>query len=286
MGVHTKGDAEVFVEEMDKQKRARMYMEKLAEGIDPIADMALPSDSVLNNVRLSRCFTYVASVLGKLIGAGGDEALAQAQNTLPQDEAGNFRASFSVTKEQAASVSVEKEPVEMSVLCKKLNALIDERRMKKLVATKVSDWFVRKGYLQDQYDEDTRKRVRFPTNKGKQLGISSEMHYSYTMKYNATAQRFVLDNIEEITRPREYTWGWGRWQARRASSPWTSGLQSSGRSYAEAAWKESTADEGCVEGGVPETSYTDTIIATKSEANDAACASHNKLWQAAQDVLK
>lgn len=71
------------MQEMDKLKRARMYMEKLAEGIDPITDTELPSDSVLNNVRLSRCFAYVARVLGRLVDTGGDETLRERQGMQP-----------------------------------------------------------------------------------------------------------------------------------------------------------------------------------------------------------
>ena len=71
------------MDEMERLKRARMYMEKLAEGIDPITDMELPSDTVLNNVRLSRCFTYVAGVLGRLVDVGGEEALRERQGLQP-----------------------------------------------------------------------------------------------------------------------------------------------------------------------------------------------------------
>lgn len=171
---------------------------------------------------------------------------------------------------------VDNKPVELSVLCRKLNALKDPNLMKSLTTTKITNYLVRKGYLQDQYDEDAHKRVRFPTERGKALGISFETYYTYKMKYSATAQRFVLDHMEEITRPSEHTWGW---QARSASFSWTSGPQSEGRSYAEAAWSESAADEsrageavahpalqspraGCpqsrAEGGAPESGYTDT----------------------------
>lgn len=337
------------MQEMDKLKRARMYMEKLAEGIDPITDMELPSDTVLNNVRLSRCFCYVAGVLGKLIDAGGEEALRERQGLQPhpvqlqptsvtppsyvQAEAGGGVASsetrtlpppprkpFSLTQDQIQRVRVDNKPVELSVLCRKLNALKDPNLMRSLTTTKITNWLVRNGYLQDQYDEDARKRVRFPTDKGNRLGISFQTYYTYKMKYNATAQRFVLDHMEEITRPTERTWGWGGWQARRTSSPWASGLQSVGRSYAEAAWKESTADESRAGDGmmhtalqIPHTEYpkskaegnapvgscadttatqpigeaqgADTALANTGEANDATYIPRDKLWQAAHSVL-
>ena len=89
----------IVMDEMERLKRAKMYMDKLAQGVDPITGVQMPSDTVLNNVRLSRCFFYVAGVLGRLIDAGGEDALAQAKDALSQNEATDLRESFHVTKE-------------------------------------------------------------------------------------------------------------------------------------------------------------------------------------------
>ena len=56
--------------ELEKLERAKLYIEQLANGIDPISGRELPEDSALNQVRLSRCFFYVAEVLGQVIGNG------------------------------------------------------------------------------------------------------------------------------------------------------------------------------------------------------------------------
>lgn len=47
--------------ELEIMQRAKMYMEKQAQGIDPISDQEIPEDSVLNNVRLARCFFYYST---------------------------------------------------------------------------------------------------------------------------------------------------------------------------------------------------------------------------------
>lgn len=49
--------------ELDKLKRARMYIEQLANGIDPITGDELSDDTILNNIRLSRCFFYISEIL-------------------------------------------------------------------------------------------------------------------------------------------------------------------------------------------------------------------------------
>ena len=43
--------------ELETMQRAKMYLDKLAQGIDPISGQEIPNDSVLNNVRLARCFS-------------------------------------------------------------------------------------------------------------------------------------------------------------------------------------------------------------------------------------
>ena len=40
--------------ELEKIERAKMYMDKLANGINPIDDTMAPDDDLINNVRLSR----------------------------------------------------------------------------------------------------------------------------------------------------------------------------------------------------------------------------------------
>ena len=57
--------------ELETMQRAKMYLDKLVQGIDPITNQEVPEDSVLNNVRLARCFFYVSDVLGKVIDIGG-----------------------------------------------------------------------------------------------------------------------------------------------------------------------------------------------------------------------
>ena len=43
--------------ELEKIERAKMYMDKLANGINPIDDTMAPDDDLINNVRLSGCGT-------------------------------------------------------------------------------------------------------------------------------------------------------------------------------------------------------------------------------------
>ena len=57
--------------ELEKIKRAKIYMDKLANGINPIDETMVPDEDVVNNVRISRCFFFVSDVLQQVIENGG-----------------------------------------------------------------------------------------------------------------------------------------------------------------------------------------------------------------------
>ena len=78
--------------ELETMQRAKMYLDKLAQGIDPITNQEVPEDSVLNHVRLARCFFYVSSVLDQVIVNGG--VIGQRVKTMD----------FVITPEQMARV--------------------------------------------------------------------------------------------------------------------------------------------------------------------------------------
>lgn len=48
--------------EVEKIAYTRMYIEKLANGINPLTDQAVPDTDLINNVRISRCLFYVSDL--------------------------------------------------------------------------------------------------------------------------------------------------------------------------------------------------------------------------------
>ena len=46
----------IAMTELEILKHAKMYIDKLANGIDPITDHEVPEGDIVNNVRLARCF--------------------------------------------------------------------------------------------------------------------------------------------------------------------------------------------------------------------------------------
>jgi len=173
--------------ELEKLERARLYIEQLANGVDPISGHELPEDSALNQVRLSRCFFYVADVLKQALIR---EKRASKAPLLP----------FALPEELRGQI-----PIEQSVMIKRftesVNALADLGAMRKLKMTAFTGWLVEQGYLREDLFNGKRRKV--PTDKGRAVGITSEERQGQYGAYTATlydenAQRLMIAHLDEI----------------------------------------------------------------------------------------
>ena len=60
------------MDDLELMKRAKIFIDKLANGIDPLTDKPVPETDMVNNVRVARCLFYVSDVLRKVIGDSND----------------------------------------------------------------------------------------------------------------------------------------------------------------------------------------------------------------------
>jgi len=176
--------------ELETMQRAKMYMDKLAQGIDPITNQEVPGDSVLNHVRLARCFFYVSDVLGQVIANGG--VIGGKQKLDP----------FVINVDQIANVQISQEPVRVTQLVDMLSKAVNNPGMRKLKTTVITDWLVEKGFLVKLMDPDGKSR-RVPTQSGSMIGLSTQTRQGQygeyqAVFYNADAQQFVLDNLSDM----------------------------------------------------------------------------------------
>ena len=179
--------------ELEVLQRARLYMEKLANGIDPITDREAPEEDIINNVRLSRCFFYVSGVLAKLIENGGEVGKAPKASKRP----------FALTREQAdAYLQSANVSLPVTGIAQRLNNLAAEDGMKKLSYNSITRFLMESGLLEEQETPDG-KTVKRPTEAAGAIGIYTEERVSpngpYTVVlYSPGAQHFLLDNIDAI----------------------------------------------------------------------------------------
>ena len=178
--------------EMEMLERAKIYMEKLANGINPIDDSEAAEDDCINNVRLSRCFFYVADVLGKVIDNGGVVSARKKSGTMP----------FSVTDEQLKNYEFSENPIALSEISKRINALTDNENMKKLTYNHLAEWLMSVNMLEYGARGDG-STTKLPTAAGNRLGITVEKRQSMrgeymVVVYNKQAQQFIIDNMDAV----------------------------------------------------------------------------------------
>ena len=55
--------------ELDILKRAKKYIDKMAQGINPLTDQSVPHTDLIANKRISKCFSYVSDILQEKMNA-------------------------------------------------------------------------------------------------------------------------------------------------------------------------------------------------------------------------
>lgn len=177
--------------ELETLERAKMYMEKLANGINPIDGSVIPDEDIVNNVRLSRCFFYVADVLRQVVDNGGVLTKTKAK-----------KQHFNLPMEKRSAFSFSNEPITISEIVKRINQLNEGKEMSKLKHTEITDWLLSVDLLHNELNADGKTTKR-PTPQGESVGIALEsrtgMNGTYfVVVYNLAAQHFILDNIDAV----------------------------------------------------------------------------------------
>ena len=178
--------------ELETMQRAKSYIDKLANGIDPLTDEMIKDDSVINNVRISRCLFYVSGVLQKVIDNGGEvRKVKSSENLLP----------FSITPEQKARIPISETPLGITDFTKAVKEVLDEN-VKMLAPTQITTWLMANEYLIEETVNNKKRKIA--TAKGEGVGIltvdsTSKTGVPYRKNiYTAEAQRFIVANLELI----------------------------------------------------------------------------------------
>lgn len=175
--------------ELEKIAYAKSFIDKLASGINPLDNSKVPDGDIVNNARLSKCFSYVSDILGQVYENGG---IGKVEKTIP----------FSITPAQLARFEASPYSLSGSELSKRVTSLVNNPIMKAFSVIKLNHWLMQKGYLYEFSDSNGKSR-KVPTEQGKNLGIRSEHKMGregeyIAVTYDSAAQRFIIDHIYEI----------------------------------------------------------------------------------------
>lgn len=177
--------------ELEKIAYAKSFIDKLANGINPLDDTPIPEGDIANNVRLSRCFFYVSDILRQVYENGG---VAKPKRTP--------KIPFSLSPEQLENVAYSAEPIPVTELAKRIYAAAENENMEKVCYRQINQWLVNIGmlYLLDSGGKTPAKR---PTAEGSQIGILLETRTGrfgdyQVVLFNEEAQHFIVDNLEAV----------------------------------------------------------------------------------------
>ena len=183
--------------ELEKIEYTKAFIDKLANGINPLDDTPIPDGDIANHVRLSRCFFYVSDILRRVIENGGITAPGPKAARQKKQE-------FTLTEEARAELQASDDPVSVSEIAKRLNELIDQETTKKISAAKINRWLLEQGFLKTIKLANNKQR-RTPTHGGTEIGIFTEERIGQYGKYiaglfSSAAQQFVYDHIDAISK--------------------------------------------------------------------------------------
>lgn len=170
--------------EIEKLQQARIFMDYLANGVDPVTNTDVNADT-LNNEEVKTCFRYISDVL-----SGKIDVVESYIKRSPD---------FYITEEQISELKTFSYDCKVSELSNEINRVTEENGKKKLPATWINDWLEAEGYLCK-----SELRSRIATEKGRELGITSEYrkldngNEYYINLYSEQAQLFVFGHIHEI----------------------------------------------------------------------------------------
>lgn len=99
--------------ELETIARAQMYLEKLANGVNPLTGAEVGESDVVNNVRIARCLFYTSGVLRQIVDNNGRFKIEKPD-----------RKPFSITPEQLKRFRYSDYGLSVTEIAKRFNDLL------------------------------------------------------------------------------------------------------------------------------------------------------------------
>ena len=182
-------------------ERAEMYLRKLSCGVNPLTEETLPEGDTCRQERISKCLLYVADYLQQIVCPKPKAAKVEKQEK-PKRKREFANQELALTEETLAKFEFSEEPLSLSGIVRRVNALIPEGSgMMPLMYADVAEVLTQEGYLQKQ-EGVAGKETNLPTPQGEEKGfVRAEAdirgHFSIYTKCNVYAQKFVIENIQK-----------------------------------------------------------------------------------------
>lgn len=182
--------------ELEKIRYTKEFIDKLANGINPLDETLIPDGDLLNNVRISRCMFYVSGILEKVCE---DMSAPVKKKRIKNAD----KEPFFVGADQAAKFQYDEGGLALGDIVKRLNELIDLDVMQRVRSGYISDWLASENLVTVTVAENAQAYKRV-TEEGKAFGLKEEFRFgSNGMKYtiivlDINAQKRIVEQINAI----------------------------------------------------------------------------------------
>ena len=178
-----------------KLEIAIQYLQRIAEGHNPVNNIPVDDDSVIKNPNVVRCMLFIKEVLEEVkrndgyIGRRPRTNRDSSKQEYPLEALKEFRYS---------------EDKSVTRLVDQINNLADMTVYRRITYIPITAWLKQNGYLGEEQTEENGKKRTVVTDKGRETGIKSELRrnakdqeYVY-ITYGRTAQEFIVSNMDKI----------------------------------------------------------------------------------------
>ncbi len=177
--------------DLEKVLYAKEFIDKMANGINPVDGSQIPENDLVNNVKITRFLFYVSELLGEIYQNGGI-----------QKQSNKSRETYHVEQDVLDNFPFSKAPISVSDIVAYFNQNIDTTKTKKLQVKAVTNWLIKSEYLELVEREDG-KHTKLPTEKGNGIGIIVQQRIGQygtyqVVLYGLEAQKFVVENLETM----------------------------------------------------------------------------------------
>lgn len=165
----------------------QVWMQQLAQGVDPTTGNFIPETDVLYRKRLQKCFDFVGQMLQQAL----------------KNECFSAKKPFSLPRELWGQITVDGDGL-LADLIGRINALLkDPTAVRKLSSRQLTSWLLQQGMMFETLNEKGHQTRRF-TPKGEEMGFfvtvdtNDEGQAITHLHANETAQRYMVEYLGDI----------------------------------------------------------------------------------------
>lgn len=181
------------MERLQMIHKAKTYLEKLADSIDPITQKTI-EDPLLKRQEIKDTFIYIISLLDELIDNNGEVINI------------NDPIEFTVDRIDKCLITVSNQPIQVSGFVKRINKQVDKTKMATLKPSFLTEWLLNNGFINKEKRAVLKDEIYYSTtSSSKDVGIVEQDRTNTetgeirkVLVLTKKAQEFIVDNLENI----------------------------------------------------------------------------------------